>query len=97
MTPQEAYFKCRDNNKIDKRLEPIIIKSLQYAYKYARDVIKGRWKEAEPIIIKNSCYAYRYARDVIKGKLPENMHNAMILHRINEDSWAKYYFDFIKS
>jgi hypothetical protein len=97
MTPQEAYFKCRDNNKIDKRLELIIIKSLQYAYFYSKEVIKGRWIEAEEFIKKDAYWAYYYVRDVIKGKLPENMHNAMILHRINEDSWAKYYFDFIKS
>ena len=40
-------------------------------YEYARDVIKGRWKEAEPIIMKDPYYAYLYAYYVIKGRWPE--------------------------
>jgi hypothetical protein len=94
MTPQEAYNKCFDNNKRDKDLESIIIKSPLYASAYARDLIQGRWIEAENIISTNSQHAYFYVKYVIKGKLPENMHNAMILHA---DQWAKKYFNFIKN
>ena len=94
MTPQQAYNKCLDNNKRDKHLETIIIKDPLHAYYYALNVIGSRWIEAENIISTNPIYAYLYAREIIKGKLPENMHNAMMLHA---DEWAKYYFDFIKN
>ena len=40
-------------------------------YRYARDVIQGRWPEAEPIIIKDPKSTCFYARDVIKGRWPE--------------------------
>ena len=118
MTPEQAYDNC--NGKINKNLEPFIIKNPYYAYLYARDIIKGRWLKAESIFIKdshyayfyalelikgrwieaediistNSQYAYLYAIDVIQGKLPENMHNAMILHA---DNHAKEYLNFIKN
>ena len=97
MTPEEAYYKCFEINKRDKDLEPFFIKDPIYAYLYAIDIIKGRWIEAESIIINDSKYAYYYARNVIKGKLPENMHNAMILYAVNADLYAKAYFDFIKN
>jgi len=91
MTPKEAYHKC--NGKTNKNLEQFIINDPCYAYYYARDIIKGRWKEAESIIINNSFYAFYYALDVIKGKLPENMHNAMLLHA---DLYAKKYLNYIE-
>ena len=91
MTPQEAYIKCR---KRDKELELIIIKDPEYAYYYAKEVIKGRWIEAENIIATSSLYAYFYALKVIKSKLPENMHNAMLIHA---DDWSKLYFNFINA
>jgi hypothetical protein len=93
MTPKQAYNICRNNRQRYKDLELIIIKDSYYSYFYARDVIQGRWTEAEDIISTNSCYIYYYALDVIKGKLPENMHNAMILHA---DDYAKEYFKLIK-
>ena len=92
MTPEEAYYKCW-RNKRDKNLEIIIIKDPEYAYFYAKDVIKGRWKEAEQYIINDSRYAFYYATNVIRGKLPETMHNAMLIYA---DDYAKKYFNFIK-
>jgi hypothetical protein len=92
MTPQEAYLKC--NGKINKKLEPIIIKSPVFSYRYARYIIKYRWLEAEDIISTNSYYSLLYSVDVIRGRLPEIMHNAMLIHA---DVWAKNYFDFIKN
>ena len=90
MTPQQAYIKC--DYKINKDLEQHIINSV-WAYFYARDIIKGRWIEAEQYIINDSYLTYCYATNVIKGKLPELMHNAMLIHA---DYWAKLYFDLIK-
>ena len=94
MTPEEAYYKCLDNYRRDKELELIIIKDPYYAYQYARDLIKKRWIEAENIISTDSWYAYLYAENVIQGKLPENMHNAMLLYA---DHWSKRYFNYIKN
>jgi len=117
MTPEQAYIKCE--GKINKKLEPIIIKSPAYAYYYSLNIIEGRWIEAEDIIATNSGYAYLYALNVIKGrwieaeniistdpyctylyalnvikgKLPEPMHNAMLLHA---DLYAKKYLNYIE-
>jgi hypothetical protein len=92
MTPHEAYIKCK--GKISKDLERIIIKDPEWAYFYACHIIGGRWKEAENIISTDSYWAYIYAGNIIKGKLPENMHNMMLLHA---DKWAKLYFDYIEN
>jgi hypothetical protein len=97
MTPEEAYSICLKNNKRDKNLEQYIIKDPGWSYYYARDIIKGRWKEAEQYIINDSRYAYYYSRNIIEGKLPEHMHNAMVLHGLNNDDYAKLYFNFIKN
>lgn len=40
-------------------------------FRYAADIIKGRWPEAEPDIMRGPTLAYVYARDVIKGRWPE--------------------------
>ena len=72
--------------------ENIILTDVYSAYNHAKDVIKGRWIEAEDIIAKDSIFSYEYAVEVIKGKLPEYMHNMMLLHA---DEWAKDYFEFI--
>jgi hypothetical protein len=92
MTPQEALYKSY--GKINKDLEPYFIKDPRCIYFYAKLVIKGRWIEAEQYIIEDSGWSLLYARDVIKGKLPENMHNMMLLHA---DLCAKLYLEFIKN
>ena len=43
----------------------------EWAYWYARHVVKDRWLEAEPVITKDPHRAYYYAHDVIKGRWPE--------------------------
>jgi hypothetical protein len=92
MIPKQAYDKCK--GEINKKLEPYFIKDSYWAYRYARDNIKGRWIEAEQYIINDSQITFWYAEDIIKGKLPENMHNMMLIHA---DHHAKYYFDYIKN
>jgi hypothetical protein len=91
MTPIQAYVKC--NGEINKDLEPFIIKDPEWAFHYSHNIIKDRWGEAEQYIINDSYLTYCYAINVIKGKLPENMHNAMLIHA---DIWTKEYFNFIK-
>jgi hypothetical protein len=54
----------------------------------------SRTSEIEDIIMITPNTAYHYARHVINGKLPDKMHNMMILHAIKDpDDWCvKRYF-----
>jgi len=119
MTPYQAYDKAIELGKRIPELEPIISKdaycSYRYAfdviegrwkqgeptiskdaywsYYYARDVIKGRWELSEPVISKDAKCSYWYAQDVIKGRLPDFMHNALLL---SNDEYTKEYVEFIQ-
>ena len=57
---------------------PVVIKyalkdenAAEWAYYYARDVIKGRWPEGEEAIKRDPFWATNYAMYVIRGKWPE--------------------------
>lgn len=51
-----------------RSLEYSILQSAEASYRYARDVIKGRWREAEETILTdNSGYEKRYLTDVLKN------------------------------
>jgi len=54
--------------------------------------------ELEDIIMTDKCESCLYAKYVIKGKLPEKMHNMMLLHAIKDpdNHYVKSYFEFIK-
>jgi len=73
--------------------ELTISKDAYYSYCYAKYVIGGRWELGEAVISKNTQYSYGYARYVIKGRLPDFMHNALLL---SNDEYAKEYIKFIK-
>jgi len=106
MTPRQAFDKAMITGKRLPELEHIIMTDSWASYFYSNYIIKGRWIEAEDIIMTKIVESYFYARDVIKGKLPEKMHNMMILHAIQDlkddywglknDFWAKEYFELIK-
>lgn len=51
-----------------KKLEDIISKDPYYSYLYAREVIKGPWKEGEDSISKDTQSAVLYMGHVIKGR-----------------------------
>ena len=97
-TPYRAYDEASYCCKRLPELEDIILTDPRIAYYYARNIIKSRWEKAENVIMNHPLYCYCYAADVIKGKLPEKMHNMMILHAIknSNDVWVKYYFERIK-
>ena len=60
-----------------EKLEPIkhiIMQNATNAYKYAKNVLQGRWKEAEPYILKNAYTTVRYVQDIIKEPCPEIEH-----------------------
>ena len=98
MTPKQAYGKAYNAGERVPELEDIILTDSWVSCRYAECIIRGRWIEAEDIIMTSPPDSYYYASDVIKGKLPEKMHNMMILHAIknSNDVWVKYYFERIK-
>jgi len=88
-----SYFYTRDVIKGRWELaEPIISKNVQFGFFYARHIIKGRWELGEAAISKNAYYSYIYAIKVIKGRLPDFMHNQMILEN---NEYTKEYIEFI--
>ena len=91
MTPEQAYEHCAEHGR-NSELEKIILTDPKWACHYAKCVIKDRWIEAENVIANDPQWSCRYALFVIKGKLPENMHNMMLLHA---DYYAKIYLQFI--
>jgi len=119
MTPEEAFYKAEELGKRMPKLEPVISKNARWSYRYAREVIKGKFILGEPTISKNAYYSYLYATDiieerfilgetaisqdayysycysieVIKGRLPDFMHNQMI---ISNNEFTKEYVEFIQ-
>jgi len=73
--------------------EPAISKNAGSSFYYATDVIKDRFILGEPTISKNAHYSYWYATDIIKGKLPDFMHNQIIL---DNNEYTKEYVKFIQ-
>jgi len=73
--------------------EPIISKDVYSSYLYAKNIIKGKWELGEPAISKNACCSYCYALYVIKGRLPDLMHNQMILEN---NEYTKNYVKLIQ-
>jgi len=93
MTPEQAYNEAINLGKRIPELEPLISKDVYSSYWYARHVIEGRWELVEPNISKNAKCSYLYAKNVIKGRLPDFMHNQMIL---SNDESSKKYVEFIQ-
>ena len=54
------------------------------AFRYALNVLKGRFVEAEPTIATDPYYAYRYALEVVKGRWKEAEAN------ISTSQWIAY-------
>jgi len=73
--------------------EKFIVKNLDFALRYAIHFFGGRWEEYEKAIINDPERCYRYAKDAIKGRLPEHMHQAMVMHSFSnpQDKWVKKY------
>jgi len=86
-----AFFVIKDRWELG---EAIISKNSYISYLYSFHVIKGRWELGEPAISQNAFDSYHYALDVIKGRLPDFMHNQMILN--NNNRYTKEYVKFIK-
>jgi len=59
--------------------EQAISQNAEYSLAYARDILKDRFELGEPSMVHSECVMLEYAKKVIKGKLPELLHNAMVL------------------
>jgi len=65
----EAVFRLALAHKLRiPQWEHIIAESAEYSYKYATEIIKGRFIAGERAICQTSDWAFFYASDVIKGK-----------------------------
>jgi len=74
-----------------------ITQNANYAYKYARHVIKGEFPEGEAAIAQDPEWAYEYARRVIKKLEGKNRWPAGEAAIAQDARWAfGYGFDVIK-
>ena len=60
----------KKNKEELKKREKYIAKSAQFAYYYARDVLKGPFPTGEEAIAKDAYYAFQYAKNILKGPFP---------------------------
>jgi hypothetical protein len=91
------YWKFRIKRKrLSKKEEKIIKKNPIYAVRYAAEVLKKRWFDAEIYIIESSPSVIKeYAQSVIRGRLPDKLHNKMILLAMTGCSIAKSYLRWL--
>lgn len=66
---------------IDSKTLKELKKRPQYAYLYAKNIIKGRLPESvEKVFCDDPEFAYKYAKNILKGPLPEFIHNSLIIN-----------------
>ena len=68
--PDFFWEKYKNNPEELKKREKYIAKSAQFAYYYARDVLKGPFPTGEEAIAKDAYYAFQYAKNILKGPFP---------------------------
>ena len=72
MTPEEAYWKAlnrpRKTFTRTREIEDIILTDPIFAYLYACDILRDRWKKAEHIIATDPESAFCYSIHAIKGR-----------------------------
>ena len=78
--------KNRKGLRVSKEREDIIKYDPECAYKYARDIIGGRWLEAEPYIMKDPEWATWYAHDILQKRWEEAEP-----YIVNNPNWAHNY------
>jgi len=90
MNPSRAFYTCYNKQCKIKELEQNISIDPYFSFRYARELIRGRFEEGEKSIATDPECSYLYARDVIKG--PFHLCHYVIF---NSD-WKKKYIDFLK-
>ena len=66
-----AFAKFVQTRERDSELEDSILQDGEWAYRYARDVIGGRWPEGEPAIAQDLSKSYLYTAFVLKRSSAE--------------------------
>lgn len=81
------------------RGEKIIAQDPHWAVKYARFILKNRFTIAEKIIATNLMCCYEYYKYVVKGRLPDYMHEKMLIFSFlhPEQELVKKYFQEISN
>lgn len=64
LKPEYLYQYALFQNHRTPDAEPYIMKDPQYAFLYAKQIVKGRWREAEPYIFENRDYAIEYIKSL---------------------------------
>ena len=68
--PELVWDRYKHQPEELKIREKALAKSGEYAYWYAREVLKAPFPAGEAEIAKDAAWAYRYARWVLKGPFP---------------------------
>jgi len=80
----EGEKKLLETKKVNSKIE------------YCKKILKGRWKEFEEILFQkeNAECLFNYAKYIVGGKLPEILHNKMIVLAMTrkDDKFVKKYF-----
>lgn len=69
ISPEDAYEKLK-NDRNNKDLIEIVAKDPEFAFTYARDIIKGEFLLGEDAIATSACYSYFYAIYVLNAPKP---------------------------
>lgn len=92
MRPFDAYYEASQKNKRIKKYEHLILTDPLVTYRYACDVIKGRWKKGEKSIIKDAKSCMLYARFVLVGKFKKGEKTIL-----NSPEYKDEYINFLKA
>jgi len=76
--------------------EEAISKDANCSIEYARNILKDRFELGEEAISKNTNALYTYHVVLGRIELPEDLHNIMLAHAMNNDYYANIYFSNIK-
>lgn len=85
-----VYSWDHSSRSILEPLEHMIAKQPMTAYRYAAEVMRGRFPDAEPYIMKDPYYAQEYALNIIKGRWEE----AEPYIKTSSDYWERYKKEF---
>lgn len=83
--PRAVYLSRILGHKIDSKK---FFKYPKFCVLYSLCILKERWKQAENFIVSDEIAAYLYSKYVICGKLPEKMHNQIVLNSFISKSKA---------
>lgn len=83
-----------------KSITPTVARRLKkrpyYAFLYALNILGGRLPpHLEEIFIDDPESAYNYARLVIKGRLPDVVHNALIIQSFEKNDMKQYVSQYL--